>query len=100
MHSLSLNSEVGFGQTEFPETMSLKNRALYQGTALAVPIRQHFLGFSPWFSSPGTHPLDPLEKAGAKALHVFPLAARLKPCPDTMRPTLEFRLSWPGGSED
>jgi hypothetical protein len=73
--------------------MFLKKKTLYQGTALAVPIRQHFLGFSPWFSSPGTHPLHPIEKAGAKALHVFPLAARLKPCPDTMRPPSEFRSS-------
>jgi hypothetical protein len=47
--------------------MSLKKRALYQGTALAVPIGKHFLGFSTRFSSPGAHPLHPLERAGAKA---------------------------------
>jgi hypothetical protein len=71
--------------------MSLKKRALYQGTALAVPIRQHFLGFSPWFISSGAHPLHPLEKAGAKALQCSLLAARLKPCPDTELPTSEYQ---------
>jgi hypothetical protein len=34
---LSLNSEVGFGDAEFPQLNALKEWALYQGTAEAVP---------------------------------------------------------------
>jgi hypothetical protein len=36
---LSLNSEVNFGEVGFSHHRALKDKALYQGTASAVPDR-------------------------------------------------------------
>jgi hypothetical protein len=37
--TLNPNSEVNFGEAEFPHPKTMKEKALYQGTASAVPNR-------------------------------------------------------------
>ena len=72
----SVDSEVNCGEVALPQWSTMKRQVLYQGTASAVPERDERDGLQPLDNGQG---LKPTESALS--------AARLKPCPDTRRPT-------------
>jgi len=79
---MSLDSEIDLGEIESAQPSAVKPRGLYQGTTSAVPERYVFDGLQPLCGRQG---LKPSERTLS--------AARLKPRPDTRRPTSGFGMS-------
>jgi hypothetical protein len=64
-----LNSEVNFGEAEFPQPKQREETCFVSGRGFSRAERMHLLGFSPWNGKPSAQVLlTILKKTGAEAL--------------------------------